>query len=71
MLVLSRRRGESIMIGTDIELSVLEVRHDRVRLGLSAPDSVRIRRSELKPDHRTAPLQVGDASLADIPRTPK
>ena len=47
MLVLSRKSGERIQIGEDISLVVLEVRGDRIKLGISAPDYVAIARSEL------------------------
>jgi carbon storage regulator len=47
MLVLSRKTGEKIVIGNDIEVVVLEVRGDRVKLGIAAPADVPIHRSEL------------------------
>lgn len=47
MLVLSRRVGEMIQIGDDVTLTVLEVRGDVVRLGIQAPRSVAVHRSEL------------------------
>ncbi len=47
MLVLSRRLGESVVIGDDVEVTVLEVRGDVVRIGVDAPRSVQVRRREL------------------------
>ncbi|MEO3935395.1 carbon storage regulator CsrA [Dermatophilaceae bacterium Soc4.6] len=47
MLVLSRRVGESIAIGDDVVVTVLEVRGDVVRIGIAAPRSVTVHRSEL------------------------
>ncbi len=47
MLVLSRRVGESIVIGDDVVISVLEVRGDVIRLGIEAPREVLVRRHEL------------------------
>jgi carbon storage regulator len=47
MLVLTRRPGQSIMIGEDIELVVVRIEGDRVVLGIEAPRSVRVVRSEL------------------------
>ena len=47
MLVLSRRINESIQIGTDIEIMVIDVRGDIVRLGITAPQSTQIWRKEL------------------------
>ncbi|MGQ0632584.1 MAG: carbon storage regulator CsrA [Sporichthyaceae bacterium] len=47
MLVLSRSEGESIVIGDDIVVRVLEVRGDVVRLGIDAPRSVKVHREEV------------------------
>jgi len=47
MLVLSREKGESIMIGDDIEVSVIDVRGDKVRLGFQAPGKITIHRKEI------------------------
>ena len=47
MLVLSRRVGESVVIGDDVVVSVLEVRGDVVRIGIDAPRHVQVRRQEL------------------------
>lgn len=49
MLVLTRRLNERIVIGDDVEVCVLRVGGGRVRLGITAPDSVKIRRSEHGP----------------------
>ncbi|MDR1978828.1 MAG: carbon storage regulator CsrA [Synergistaceae bacterium] len=47
MLVLSRRLNESIQIGEDIEVTVIDVRGDVVRLGINAPQKTQIWRKEL------------------------
>lgn len=47
MLVLSRRTGESVVLGEDITVTVLEVRGDVVRIGIDAPRSLRVHRAEL------------------------
>lgn len=47
MLVLSRRINESIQIGTDVEVMVIDVRGDVVRLGITAPQTTQIWRKEL------------------------
>jgi len=49
MLVLSRRRGESIQIGDGIVITILDVRPSRTRLGIDAPLSVRVQREEVRP----------------------
>ena len=48
MLILQRKAGESLLIGEEIEISVLSVEAGRVRLAIKAPKSVPILRSELK-----------------------
>lgn len=47
MLVLSRKPGEKVIIGSGITVSVVEVKGNRVRLAFEAPDQVRILRAEL------------------------
>jgi carbon storage regulator len=47
MLVLTRRTKQSIMIGDDIELTVLSVSGEKVRIGIDAPDDVAIFRKEV------------------------
>ena len=47
MLVLSRQRDETIMIGDDIEVTVVDIRGDKVRLGINAPKSISVHRKEV------------------------
>lgn len=47
MLVLSRRVGESVVVGDDVTITILEVRGDVVRVGIDAPRSVAVHRAEL------------------------
>jgi carbon storage regulator len=47
MLVLTRKRGELIQIDGNIQVTVISVQGNRVRLGIEAPDSVSVRRGEL------------------------
>lgn len=47
MLVLSRHIDESIMIGDDVELTIVDIRGDKVRIGISAPTSVAVHRKEV------------------------
>ena len=47
MLALSRKVNESIMIGNDIEITILEVKGDQIKIGINAPKSVPIYRKEL------------------------
>ena len=47
MLVLSRQKDESIMIGDDVEVTIVDVRGDKVRLGITAPKSISVHRMEV------------------------
>lgn len=47
MLVLTRKLNESIMIGDDVEITVVELKGDQVKLGISAPKEVGIYRREV------------------------
>ena len=47
MLVLSRQRDESIMIGDDVEVIIVDVRGDKVRLGITAPKNIPVHRREI------------------------
>ncbi|MFW6132819.1 MAG: carbon storage regulator CsrA [Planctomycetota bacterium] len=47
MLVLSRQRDETIMIGDDIGITVVDVRGDKVRLGITAPPHIAVHRKEV------------------------
>lgn len=47
MLALSRKQGESIVIGNNIEITVLEAKGDQVKIGISAPKSVPVYRKEI------------------------
>jgi carbon storage regulator len=47
MLVLSRQKDESIMIGDDVEVTIVDVRGDKVRLGITAPKSIAVHRKEV------------------------
>ena len=47
MLALTRKKGESLVINNDIEITVLEIRGDQIKLGVSAPKEVPIYRKEV------------------------
>jgi carbon storage regulator len=63
MLVLTRRVGESVWIGDDVEVSVVEVRGGKVRLAIEAPRDVNLRRAELPPREQDR-LRLVDADEA-------
>jgi carbon storage regulator len=47
MLVLSRHKDQTIMIGDDIELTIVDIRGDKVRVGIKAPSSIPVHRKEV------------------------
>lgn len=47
MLVLTRKKGQSIMVGDDVEISVVDINGDAVRIGIKAPKDVSIFRREI------------------------
>ena len=47
MLALTRKKGESIIVNNDIEISILELRGDQVKIGISAPREVPVYRKEV------------------------
>jgi carbon storage regulator len=74
VLVLTRRANQSIMIGHEIVVTVLEVRGDQVRLGIKAPRSIDVHREEifaqLQQANRDAVRSTAESlgSLDDLPR---
>lgn len=73
MLVLSRKPNQSIMIGNDVVVTVIEVKGDQVRLGIKAPRSVAVHRDEVAADIRAAneaAAQTGPVSMPTLPRPP-
>ena len=66
MLVLTRKIGEMIRIGEEIELVVVEISRGRVKLGFAGPRNIRVRRSELA-DDAGEPAQSGNASNDSVP----
>ena len=47
MLVLSRKRNEQIVIGDDVVITIVEIRGDKVRLGIEAPSTIPVHRHEV------------------------
>jgi carbon storage regulator len=64
MLVLSRRVGETVMIGHDVKLTVLEVKGCQVRVGINAPKNVAVHREEI---YRRILREGQRARAADMP----
>ena len=74
MLVLSRTRDETIRIGGDIEITIVYVRGDKVRLGINAPTSIPVHRKEVydaikRENEQAATLKPHDVSEVVKPET--
>lgn len=63
MLVVTRKKGEKVLIGEDIVVTVIDVRRDGVRVGVDAPRGIRIQRSEVV--EALAEANAEAAGLAD------
>ena len=66
MLVLTRKRNESIMIGDDIEVSVLGVAGEKVRLGIDAPRDIPVFRKEVYLEIQQQTLEAGTSARAEV-----
>ena len=69
MLVLSRQRDETIMIGDDVEITIVDIRGDKVRLGITAPTRIPVHRKEVydaikRENAAAAEVRPEDISLA-------
>jgi carbon storage regulator len=64
MLVLSRKKNESVIINNDITVTVVEIRGDKVRLGIVAPKEVSVHRQEVyEAIHGTRPASLDPAPV--------
>jgi carbon storage regulator len=66
VLILTRRVGESIIVGDDVTVTVFEVRGDAVRIGIDAPRSVQVHRQEVYEELRRANEQAVSPQNAAI-----
>jgi carbon storage regulator len=70
MLVLTRKLDETIVIGDDIRITVVEVRHDQVKLGITAPRDIPVHREEvykeIQEENRRAAAVVSVPDLSDL-----
>ncbi|MDP6468516.1 MAG: carbon storage regulator CsrA [Pirellulaceae bacterium] len=70
MLVLSRHRDESIMIGDDVVVTIVDIRGDKVRLGIAAPQDIPVHRQEVyeaikRENQRAGKLEPSDTKPPD------
>jgi len=67
MLVLTRKVNQSIIIGTDIEVVVLEVRGEQVRLGIKAPRNITVHRQEIYDQILEENQAASTTDVKDVP----
>ena len=71
MLVLSRQRDETIMIGDDIEITVVDIRGDKVRLGITAPSTIPVHRKEVYEAIQRENREASKVKMEDLGQLPK
>jgi carbon storage regulator len=62
MLVLTRRAGQSVMVGDEVVITVLDVRGDVIRLGIEAPRSIQVHREEVYRELQAANREAASPS---------
>ena len=70
MLVLSRHRDEEIVIGDDVVITVVDIRDDKVRLGIEAPQDVSVHRREVYEAIRREGAYRRPSNLSLLPASP-
>lgn len=68
MLVLARQRDQTVMIGDDIEVTVVDIRGDKVRLGVNAPRTVSVHRKEVYDAIRKENESASGIKTTDVPK---
>ncbi len=66
MLVLSRQKDQTIMIGDNIEITVVDIRGDKVRLGITAPSQIPVHRKEVYEAIQDENREAANITLEDI-----
>ncbi len=74
MLVLSRHRDESIMIGDDVVVTIVDIRGDKVRLGIDAPQDIPVHRREVyeaikRENEKASRMQPEDTRGVNVPNS--
>ena len=68
MLILARRIGESIMVGDQVEISVVDIKGDQVKLGIKAPSQVKVYRREVYAAIQQENLAAAAAAPQTLPK---
>ncbi|MBK9129125.1 MAG: carbon storage regulator CsrA [Phycisphaerales bacterium] len=68
MLVLSRQRDESIIVGDNVQITVVDIRGDKVRLGIQAPAHIPVHRKEVFDAIQRENRKAAELSSNDLPK---
>lgn len=63
MLVLTRRKGESVLIGDKVEITIVEIQGDKIKIGVSAPKKIEVLRKELVSQAKDANKEAAFAEV--------
>ena len=66
MLVLTRQKNESIILGDDIRITIIDIEGDRVRVGIDAPKALKIMRAELLDETRRVNAEAVQTDLSKL-----
>ncbi len=66
MLVLTRQKNESIILGEDIRITIIDIEGDRVRVGIEAPKTLKIMRAELLEETRRVNTEAVQTDLSKL-----
>lgn len=67
MLVLSRQRDESIMVGDNVQITIVDIRGDKVRLGIIAPAEISVHRKEVFDAIQRENHKASEVTAEDVP----
>lgn len=70
MLVLTRQIDETIMIGDDIEVTIVDVKGDKVRIGIRAPSAIAVHRKEIYLAIKQANVEAAQVDAAALEKLP-
>lgn len=66
MLILDRKENQSIMIGDDIEITIVNIKGDHAKIGISAPSQIKVYRKEIFEEIQKANVEAAKVKPADI-----
>jgi carbon storage regulator len=66
MLILDRKENKSIMIGEDIEITIVNIKGDHAKIGINAPSSIKVYRKEIFEEIQKANIEAAKVKVTDI-----